>query len=240
MFPSVPRLYNKIYGSLKAASAATGKTNFAALIGGKVRYCVTGSAPIDASVLDFLKVAFDCPIIEGYGLTEVSGGVSFTNKNDPLTGHIGGPTRSQKFRLADVPEMNYLSTDAPYPRGELCIKGETVFCGYFKREDKTKEAFDADGWFRTGDVAIMYPNGSFKIIDRVKNIFKLSQGEYIAPEKIEGVFVLCPYVAQSLVYGDSFKSCAVAVIVPNEEKVKQWATKTGKSQKNNIFRTRRL
>lgn len=103
------------------------------------------------------------------------------------------------------------------------MKGESVFDGYFKRPDKTADAFDSEGWFKTGDVAMRYPNGSFKIIDRVKNIFKLSQGEYIAPEKIEGIFALCPYVAQSLIYGDSFKSCTVAIIVPNEDKVKAWA-----------------
>jgi long-chain acyl-CoA synthetase len=100
-----------------------------------------------------------------------------------------------KWRLMDVPEMNYLHTDKPYPRGELCMKGASLFSGYYSRPDKTAEAFDAEGWFKTGDVAMVYPNGSVKIIDRSKNIFKLSQGEYIAPEKIEGVYVLSPWIA---------------------------------------------
>jgi long-chain acyl-CoA synthetase len=144
------------------------------MVGGKVQYCCTGAAPIDAGVLDFLKVAFNCKFIEAYGLTEVAGGVSFQKRDDNTTGNIGGPTKSQKFRLASVPEMNYLTTDQPYPRGELQIKGQTVFEGYFKKQDKTSEAFDDEGWFKTGDVAAMLPNGAFKIIDRVKNIFKLS------------------------------------------------------------------
>jgi long-chain acyl-CoA synthetase len=72
--------------------------------------------------------------------------------------------------------------------------GPSITTGYYKRQDKTDEAFDQHGWFCSGDVMI-YPNGSLKIIDRAKNIFKLSQGEYIAPEKLENVFVLSPLVA---------------------------------------------
>lgn len=75
------------------------------------------------------------------------------------------------------------------------MKGATVFSGYYKRPDKTAEAFDKDGWLKTGDVVKVYPNGSTKIIDRSKNIFKLSQGEYIAPEKVENVFGLSPLIA---------------------------------------------
>jgi long-chain acyl-CoA synthetase len=73
--------------------------------------------------------------------------------------------------------------------------GPSITTGYYKRQDKTDEAFDQYGWFCSGDVGMIYPNGSLKIIDRAKNIFKLSQGEYIAPEKLENVFVLSPLVA---------------------------------------------
>jgi long-chain acyl-CoA synthetase len=135
---------------------------------------VTGSAPIDPAVLELLKVAFCCPVMEGYGLTETSAGSSVTYARDTTTGHVGGPLGCVKWRLKDVPEMSYLSTDKPYPRGELCMKGASVFSGYYKRPDKTAEAFDEEGWFRTGDVAMIFPNGSAKIIDRSKNIFKLS------------------------------------------------------------------
>jgi len=88
--------------------------------------------------------------------------------------HVGGQFACLKFRLKDVPEMSYTAQDKPYPRGELCISGPQIFCGYYKRDDKTKEAFDDEGWFRTGDVATVFPNGSVRIIDRSKNIFKLS------------------------------------------------------------------
>lgn len=70
------------------------------------------------------------------------------------------------------------------------MKGASLFSGYFKSPEKTASVFDSDGWFKTGDVAMIYPNGTAKIIDRSKNIFKLSQGEYIAPEKIENIFGL--------------------------------------------------
>jgi long-chain acyl-CoA synthetase len=204
-----------------------------ALLGGNVRVMITASAPIDPAVLEFLKVTFCCPFLEGYGLTESSGGSSCTWANDPVAGHVGGPVPPVKWRLMDVPEMQYLSTDKPYPRGELCMKGATVFSGYYKRPDKTSEAFDAQGWLKTGDVALIYPNGSAKIIDRSKNIFKLSQGEYIAPEKLENIFSLSPLIAQTFIYGDSLRSCTVAVIVPELDKVKDWGRENGKS---NIFK----
>lgn len=135
---------------------------------------VTASAPIDKNVLEFLKCCFSCPILEGYGLTETTGGSSLTWKDDTTVGHVGGPVACVKWRLKDVPEMEYAATDKPYPRGELCMYGASIFCGYYKRPDLTNECFDEQGWFRTGDVVEAYPNGTVKIIDRSKNIFKLS------------------------------------------------------------------
>ena len=199
----------------------------AALLGGNVRLMVTGSAPIDKAVLEFLKIAFCCPILEGYGLTESAAGSCITSEDDPMSGHVGGPTEYVKFRLKDLPEMDYRITDTPYPRGEVCMIGPSIFSGYYKRPDKTAECFDEEGWFQTGDVALVYPNGAVKIIDRSKNIFKLSQGEYIAPEKIENIFVLCPYVAQSFVYGNSLKNNVVAIVVPDKGAAIEWAKKNG-------------
>lgn len=80
---------------------------------------ISGSAPIDKQVLEFFKVCFCCPVLEGYGLTETSGGASLTWPNDPVAGHVGGPVACVKWRIKDVPEMEYRSTDKPYPRGEL-------------------------------------------------------------------------------------------------------------------------
>ena len=79
-----------------------------------------------------------------------------------------------------------------------------------------------DGWLLSGDVGVVLPNGSIRVVDRAKNIFKLAQGEYIAPEKLENVYVQCPYVAQIHVHGDSLQSYLVAVVVPDFDVLKNW------------------
>lgn len=135
---------------------------------------ITGSAPIAKEVMDFLKVAFCCPILEGYGQTEVCGGATGTLPNDAFSGHVGGPNTALKIRLRDVPEMGYTSRDIPHPRGEIQFKGVSAFKGYFRNPEKTAEAFDEDGWVCSGDVGEVRDDGSIKIIDRAKNIFKMS------------------------------------------------------------------
>lgn len=144
MFPSVPRLYNRIYGILKGKLEQAGgcktwlankgieakmanlfanasythccydKLVFKKIcqsLGGEVRFMISASAPIDKNVLDFFKVCFCCPVLEGYGLTETSGGSSLSWPEDPVSGHVGGPLPVNKYRLRDVPEMQYLVTD---------------------------------------------------------------------------------------------------------------------------------
>ena len=180
----------------------------------------TGSAPISMDVLNFLKVAFCCPILEGYGQTESTAASCVTMPDDPIAGHVGGPLPCMKIRLRDIPEMGYLSNDTPNPRGEICFKGPAVFKGYFKNPEKNKEAI-IDGWLQTGDVGVILPNGAVKIIDRAKNIFKLSQGEYIAPEKLENVYIQSPYIAQLHVHGDSLQSFLVAIVVPDFEELRK-------------------
>merc|ERR550517_1695227 len=114
--------------------------------------------------------------------------------------------------------MNYLTTDKPYPRGEIMLRGENIFREYYMNPEKTAEAFPFnDGWFATGDVGMWLPNGNLKIIDRKKNIFKLSQGEYVAPEKIENIYIQSKWVAQAFVYGNSLERHLVGIVIPDEE-----------------------
>lgn len=125
-----------------------------------------------------------------------------------------------------MPELGYLASDNP-PRGEIQFQGANVFSGYFKNPERTREAFSEDGWLNSGDVGMVLPNGAIKIIDRAKNIFKLSQGEYIAPEKLENIYAQCPIIQQSFVYGDSLQHYLVAVIVPDFGQAKHFAESHG-------------
>ncbi|CAD8073793.1 unnamed protein product [Paramecium sonneborni] len=197
------------------------------LFGGRCRLMVTGSAPIQQEVIDFLKIAACCPILEGYGQTE-STALSFSTAAwDPKSAHLGGPAANTEFKLVDVPDMNYTSLDVidgvKTPRGEICLRGPGVFKGYYKDPEKTAEAIDAAGWLHTGDIGLITEKGGVKIIDRKKNIFKLQQGEYIAPEKIEAIYNRVQGVAETFIYGDSLKSQIVAIIVPQKEFVEKYA-----------------
>jgi long-chain acyl-CoA synthetase len=194
-----------------------------ARLGGRVRMMLSGSAPLLPEVMEFLRVAFGCEVCEGYGQTETSAGATITDIGDYSIGHVGAPFPCNEIALADIPEMGYTSKDQPFPRGEICFRGNNCFKGYYKLEEKTKETLDEDGWVHSGDIGMWDAQGRLKIIDRKKNIFKLAQGEYIAPEKVENIYVNNEYVAQSFVYGDSLQAMLVAVIIPDEEVLKRWA-----------------
>jgi len=138
---------------------------------------------------------------------------------DPLSGHVGGPLPQNEFKLVDVEEMKYTSNDVdeqgrPRPRGEIWVRGQNVIPGYFLNPEENVSAFTEDGWLKSGDIGQITPDGHrLQIIDRKKNIFKLSQGEYIAPEKLEGAYkVAHPLITDVFVYGDSLKSVLVGVV----------------------------
>ncbi|KAF5386761.1 hypothetical protein D9615_001647 [Tricholomella constricta] len=187
-----------------------------AVLGGQIQMMTSGSAPISADVMDFLKIAFACEVTEGYGMTENCATCAKAWPNDPTSsGTVGPPQPINEVKLIDVPAMGYTSEDKPNPRGELCVRGANCFKVYYKDEKNTKETVDDEGWLHTGDVAEIDQAGRIKIIDRVKNIMKLSQGEYVALEKIENLYSSSPAVAQIYIHGDSLQSYLLAVIIPD-------------------------
>ncbi|RHZ89697.1 hypothetical protein Glove_12g40 [Diversispora epigaea] len=193
------------------------------ILGGRVRLIHTGSAPISPEILQYLRVFFSCEVLEGYGQTEGVACQTLSLAGENKSGHVGGPIRCNEVKLVDVPNMNYFSTDKPLPRGELCFRGSNSFPGYLKDEEKTKETIDEEGWVHTGDIASIDERGSIIIIDRKKNIFKLSQGEYVAPEKIENVYINSNLILQIFVHGDSLRNFLAAIVVPDPETFVPWA-----------------
>ncbi|XP_074264987.1 long chain acyl-CoA synthetase 4-like [Silene latifolia] len=191
-------------------------------LGGKVRLILSGAAPLATHVETFLRVVACCYVIQGYGLTETCAGTFASVPNElQMLGTVGPPVPNVDVCLESVPDMGYDAL-ASTPRGEVCIRGKTLFSGYFKREDLTKEVL-VDGWFHTGDVGEWQPDGSLKIIDRKKNIFKLSQGEYVAVENLENIYGLCSAIDSIWVYGNSLQSYLVGVANPNKGALERWA-----------------
>lgn len=195
-------LYDRIWA--KKVSAALGLD--------RAQTMISGSAPLDPTLQQFLRVVFSNELLQGYGLTETYAIALAQLQGDLSAGNCGAVAPSSELCLIDVPDMEYLSTDKPHPRGELLIRGPTVFTEYYKNDEETKKAFTEDGWFKTGDICSIDELGRFKIIDRRKNVLKLAQGEYISPERIENVYLgNCPWLAQAYVHGDSTQANLVAV-----------------------------
>ena len=193
--------------------------------GGRIRMMITGSAPLPKDLADDIKILFSCPIVEAYGMTECCGAAVVTHQSEMSNSSAGGVFPACRIKLNDVPEMNYDSNSKldgrESPSGEICIGGPVVFKGYFRNPEETKKILkrDSEGciWLHSGDVGRILPKTSgLKIFDRIKEIFKLSQGEYIAPSKLESVYGKSRYVQQIWVYGDSMKSFVVSIIVPNK------------------------
>nr|CAD1834155.1 unnamed protein product [Ananas comosus var. bracteatus] len=181
-------------------------------LGGNVRLILSGAAPLATHVEEFLRVVSCAHVLQGYGLTETCAGTFVSLPNEmSMLGTVGPPVPNVDVRLESVPEM-----------------GGYLVLGYYKREDLTKEVLTG-GWFHTGDVGEWQPDGSMKIIDRKKNIFKLSQGEYVAVENLENIYGLVPAIDSIWIYGNSFESFLVAVINPNKQALECWAEANGVS-----------
>lgn len=184
----------------------------------------TGSAPISPDTVKFLKAALNIGVAQGYGLTESFAGVSVSMLYEANPGSCGPICVTTEMRLKDIPEMNYTSEDKEGPRGELLLRGPQIFREYYKNPEETRKAKDEDGWYHTGDVARVDPaNGRIYIIDRVKNFFKLAQGEYITPEKIENTYLSAfPLLAQVYCHGDSLKTHLVGIVGVDPVSIVPW------------------
>ncbi|KAK8625361.1 hypothetical protein V6N13_090234 [Hibiscus sabdariffa] len=171
-------------------------------LGGKVRLMLSGAAPLPRRVEEFLRVSFCSSLTQGHGLTETCGGC-FTSVPNVMSmiGTVAVPITTIEARLESVPEMGYDAL-SDVPCGEICLRGNTLFSGYYKRQDLTDEVV-IDGW--------------------KKNIFKLSQEEYVAVGNIENTYSRCPHIASIWVYGNSFESFLVAVVVPERKALQDWA-----------------
>jgi len=209
-------LYDRIWAKKVAANLGLDRC----------RVQVSGSAPIDPSLQQFLRIVFASNFTQGYGLTETYAICMVQQEGDFSSGNCGGIVPSTECALLDVPDMDYLSTDQPRPRGELLIRSTTLFPRYFRNEEETSKALDADGWFHTGDICSVDELGRFSVIDRRKNVLKLAQGEYISPERIENVYLAnCGWLASAYVHGDSHQAFLVAIFGVAPDLFPQFASK---------------
>ena len=194
------------------------------MFGNRIRTVLCASAPLRKELADDFKVFLGVPVIEGMGMTEVAGSPFCTNYNDYTNFTAGGVNGGARMILKSVPDLGYSINDMidgiNCPAGEICLKGPVVFHGYYKNDEETKKAFDQNGYFHTGDIGRIYPNygNGLRIVDRVKEIFKLSQGEYIIPAKLESVYSSSIYVQQIMIYGNSTMNNVIAIVVPDKKK----------------------
>src|SRR6201997_2923565 len=177
------------------------------LLGGRYIFAMTGSAPTSPELKIWVETLLEMHLMDGYGSTE-AGMVLFD-------GEVQRPPVVD-YKLVDVPDLGYFATDRPYPRGELLLKTNNMFPGYYKRPEVTAGVFDEDGYYRTGDVVAEVAPGRLEYVDRRNNVLKLAQGEFVTVAKLEAVFGNSPLVRQIYVYGNSAHSYLLAVVVPTE------------------------
>ncbi|HSS23627.1 MAG TPA: carboxylic acid reductase, partial [Mycobacterium sp.] len=217
----VPRIWDMLFeqfqsdvdrlsdGADRAAAEAQVRANLREnVLGGRFLRAMTASAPISDERKAWVESLLDLHLIEGYGSTEAGMAIVDTEVRRPPV---------IDYKLVDVPDLGYFLTDQPYPRGELLLKTDAMFPGYYKRPEVTAEVFDADGFYRTGDVMAQVGPDQLVYLDRRNNVLKLSQGEFVTVSKLETVFGDSPLVRQVYVYGNSARAYLLAVIVPTEE-----------------------
>ncbi|MEG1376399.1 MAG: long-chain fatty acid--CoA ligase [Myroides sp.] len=181
-----------------------------AALGGNLELLVSGSAPLSPRLARIFGGA-DIPVMEGYGLTETSPVISVNDQ------------RNNGWKIGSVGRILSNVTVKIGEDGEILCQGPSIAEGYYKDEEKTKEAF-IDGWFHTGDIGVVDADGFLFITDRKKEMFKTSGGKYVAPQMIENAMKQSRFIEQIMVVGEGQKMPA-ALIQPNFDFIKEWANR---------------
>ncbi len=210
----VPRVWEMIYQEYIAERATPDDVEALQQMrhkyfGDRPVHAITGSAPISDEVADFVGRMLGAPLIEGYGSTEAGGVI--------IDGRVARPPVID-FKLVDVPELGYLTSDRPHPRGELLVKTTDIFGGYYQRPQLNAEVFDDDGYYRTGDIMAETGPDQLRYLDRRNNVIKLSQGEFVTISNVEAALTTPP-IRQLYLYGNSSRSYLLAVAVPTPEAI---------------------
>ncbi|ESP87557.1 AMP-dependent synthetase/ligase [Candidatus Halobonum tyrrellensis] len=212
--------------SLRARYALADRLVFSSVkeaLGGEIAFFISGGGSLSADLCELYQ-AMGVPILEGYGLTETSPVLAVNPPEEPKVGTIGPPVVGVDVRVDSTVAGD--PDDAAGEVGELLVKGPNVFRGYRNLPAETDAAFDDDGWFRTGDVVELRPDGYVAFRERAKQLLKLSTGKYVPPGAIEDAFADSEYVEQAIVLGDARKFVS-ALVVPKFPAVEAWADREG-------------
>ena len=195
--------------------------DFVAALGGRVRFIVSGGAPILPDVYEFLSSTITPNIVQGYGLTEVCAGLAVQEIPAWTSSDTGCVSITSECKLRAVDGLLYDPRGTPMC-GELLVRGPHVFKGYYKDEKQTEEAMVDGEWFATGDIVQLTSHGVIQIIDRAKQLVKLSQGEYLAITTLNDTYSHAKDVANIYIYADSHHDFPAAVVVPVPSVIEKW------------------
>lgn len=174
--------------------------------GGRLRFAISGGAPISRDIAMFFHSA-GVLILEGYGLTETTAAITVNTPFNYRFGSVGRPIGEVKIKIA--------------ADGEILVKSDKVMKEYYKNPEATKEVF-TDGWFHTGDIGEIMPGGDIKITDRKKDLIKTAGGKYVAPQRLEGLLKLSPFVSHIHIHGDQ-KKYIVALLTLDRPSIEKLA-----------------
>ncbi len=180
--------------------------------GGRLRFFISGSAALDRDIAQWFD-AIGVVVLEGYGLTETSAASSLNRPNAYRFGTVGWTMPQTEVKIADD--------------GEILLRGPGIMQGYHNMPEATAETIEPDGWFHTGDIGELDAEGFLRITDRKKDMFKTSQGKYVAPSAISAQFKgICPFASEIIVYGEGKPYC-VALVSLDADGLKEWAAANG-------------